>query len=336
VTAAVYAPVVTHGFVGLDDPAYITENPHVAGGLTGSNVVWAFTTGYAANWHPLTWLSHMLDVDLFGLSPVGAHVMNVLLHVLNTVLLLTLLVRMSGAIGRSAFVAALFALHPLHVESVAWAAERKDVLSTCFGLLALLAYERYARASPARRTRRFVVVSLLFVCALMAKPMLVTLPFVFLLIDLWPLDRPRTWALVQEKYPLFVIAAVSSLITIIAQRHGGAVAGTADLPMALRVENIVVSYAAYLGKTFWPSGLSVFYPYRLGVSLGMAVAALALLLAVSAVVIQQFRSRPYLTVGWFWFLGMLVPVIGFVQAGVQSMADRYTYLPIVGLFVMVA
>jgi Flp pilus assembly protein TadD len=346
----IYAPVRTHAFLSWDDTAYVSDNIRVAAGLTSNGVRWAFTTGYMANWHPLTWLSHMLDVELLGLNAGPLLCVNVLFHVLNAVLLFALLCKMTGSLGRSAFVAALFAVHPLHVESVAWLSERKDVLSTFLGLLTLWAYVEYARR-PERK--RYFLVILLFALGLMAKPMLVTLPFVMLLVDYWPLRRMTLGAdsqvqagllsqqgrrvvmrLAREKLPLVGIAVISSIVTYVAQQRAGAVSVLARLPLWVRAENALVSYAAYIGKMLWPASLSALYP--LSRPAGVAVLGSALLLAViTAAVTRDGHRRPYLAVGWLWYLGMLVPVIGLIQVGSQSMADRYTYVPIIGLFIMV-
>ncbi len=341
--AAVYWPVGHAGFVNYDDDDYVTANPHVLEGLTVPAVVWAFTAYHAANWHPLTWLSHALDCQLFGRNAGGHHAVNVLLHVANTVLLFWVLWRMTGATWRSACVAAVFGLHPLHVESVAWIAERKDVLSGLFWMLALWGYARYVE----RPTRaRYGLVFGCYAMGLMAKPMVVTLPFVLLLLDYWPLGRTR-WTpsvvghsaplrlgeLVLEKVPFFALAAVSCGATIWAQHSGGAIMSLERLPVELRMANAVVAYVRYIEKAVWPSGLAVFYPYQAW-SPGAVIVAGAILVVVSALVIRGVRREPHLAVGWFWFLGTLVPAIGLVQVGVQSMADRYTYLPLIGLAIM--
>ncbi len=341
---AVYWQVQHHGFVDYDDPDYVTENPVVQQGLTTAGARWAVTTFHASNWFPLTWLTHMLDCELFGLAPGGHHFTNVLLHVASTLLLLAFLRRATGRLWPSVFVAALFALHPTRVESVAWIAERKDVLSTFFWMLTLVAYGHYV-ARPGRG--RYLLVASAFVLGLLAKPMLVTLPFVLLLLDFWPFCRwrrgqscaaeapPRAaGALVLEKLPLLLLAAGSSGLTLLAQR-GALVAGEV-LSFDLRAANAVVSYVRYLGKTLWPQDLSVFYPHP-GMPPAWQVAAAGLLLATVTVwVLRQGKARPYLAVGWFWYLGTLVPVIGLVQVGVQAIADRYTYVPTIGLFLMVA
>jgi tetratricopeptide (TPR) repeat protein len=339
-----YGGVLGNDFIDFDDTQYVTDNAMVRQGLTPAGLAWAFTTTEAANWHPLTWISHQLDVQLFGLDPRGHHAVSLLLHGLNACLVLAVLHALTGALWRSAAVAALFALHPLQVESVAWAAERKNVLSTLFFLLTLLAYRRYARRPGAPR---FALVAALLAAGLLAKPMLVTLPFVLLLLDFWPLGRfappgaPRgvrppgtagALRLVLEKAPLFVLAAVSSAVTFVAQRDYGAIASSYSL--AVRVSNAVAGYAGYLGKMLWPQNLSFFYAHP-GEALPIprTAAELALLAAVTAAAVLGLRRRPYLCVGWFWYLGTLVPVIGLVQVGSQAMADRYAYIPLLGLFV---
>ena len=337
ITAIVYARTLSHDFINLDDPDYVTENWVVRQGLTFQGIKWAFTTGHASNWHPVTWVSHMLDVQLFGMRPYGHHLTNVLLHAANTVLVFALFFRMTRAGWRSVLVAAAFALHPLHVESVAWIAERKDLLSGFFGLLTLLAYVAYVR----EHRRLWYVTSLFcFAIGLMAKPMLVTVPFVLLLLDYWPLNRlgsttgNHSWRqVVLEKVPFLLLTAASCVITFQVQQAGGAVSTLQAVPWVTRVANASVASLAYLIKTVWPTNLSVIYPLRLGFSLPLALAAAGSVLAISGVSWWQRKQRPYWFTGWFWFLGMLVPVIGLVQVGVQSMADRYTYLPLLGIFV---
>jgi len=361
VTLAVFGPVVRCDFISYDDPEYVVSNPHVQAGLTLNGIGWAFTTGCASNWHPLTWLSHMLDVTLFGAGPVGPHLMNLLLHTANAVLLFLALHQMTAAVGRSAFVAVLFALHPLHVESVAWISERKDVLSTLFWMLTLLAYSRYAQ-SRARGEGRgakaigsalnlrlsapldYPLALLFFALGLMSKPMVVTLPFVLLLLDFWPLGRFEmagarhapfaTFSrLVQEKIPFFALSGISCVITFLAQRAGGAVQPLATLPASLRTENAVVSYLRYLGKCFWPANLAVPYPYHHAHWPLLLVAGAVTVVAGACGATLWWRNRwPFLFSGWFWFLGTLVPVIGLVQVGDQSLADRYTYIPLIGVF----
>ena len=349
ITAAVYAPVAGFDFVRFDDPDYVTRNEQVKAGLTWEGLRWAFTTGHVANWHPLTWLSHMLDVQLFGLNPGAHHLVNLLFHIANTLLLFLALRRMTGAIGRSAVAAALFAIHPLHVESVAWVSERKDVLSTLFWMLSLLAYERFVRRPAAGR---YAVVLVLFTLGLLAKPMVMTLPFVLLLLDVWPLQRIALWRdgrltlagsyrttalrLMREKLPLIGLAVLSGIITVIVQSRWGAVGGLTNYPIGARAENTLLSYVAYVAKIAWPAHMSVFYPYRTSVTLPQVLGAAGLLLAVTIWCVRASRERPYLLVGWLWFVGTLLPVIGIVQAGLQSMADRYTYIPAIGLFLIVS
>jgi len=336
----VYSPVWHHGFVGLDDPSYVTKNPNVTGGLTWHGFLWAFTAGYAANWHPLTWMSHMLDVQVYGLNAGPHHLTSVLLHIANTLLVFGLLHRMTGALGRSAFVAGLFGVHPLHVESVAWVSERKDVLSTFFGMLTIWAYVGYVRQP---RWGRHVLLLLLFALGLMAKPMLVTLPFVLLLLDYWPLhrvawgaDRSAWIGLVREKMSLFALVVASSIVTFVAQREAGAVAGLNVFPLDLRVANSLVSWTAYIRDMLWPTSLAAFYPYPRSLPAEQAIESLLILAGVSALVMLAARRHRYAVVGWLWYVGTLLPVIGLVQVGEQSRADRYTYIPLIGLFIIVA
>jgi len=332
-TVTVYFPARQNGFV-YDDPAYVTANFHVQQGLTMHSLAWAFTSTEEANWHPLTWISHMLDVQLFQLRPMGHHAQSILWHAINVVLLFLLLAKATGFVGRSAFVAALFAVHPLNVESVAWVAERKTVLCTFFLLLALGAYGWYAKRPGAGR---YLIVAVLFALALMAKPMAVTFPLALLLLDFWPLQRiletpfPR---LLVEKIPLLALSGASAVITLYAQRAGGAVGSTAALPLAMRVKNAIYSYLIYVEKAIWPSHLAVFYPHPEGaLALWKVISAAAVLITITAI-IWHFRWHRYLLVGWFWFLGTLAPVIGIVQVGRQAWADRYAYLPLWGLFVI--
>ena len=357
-TLAVYWQVGNYEFVNFDDDKYIIENFHVQKGLTRDSVIWAFTATHVSNWHPLTWLSHMLDFQLYGLNPSGHHLTNVFFHLVNTLLLFLVLKLMTGALWRSGLVAALFAVHPLHVESVVWVAERKDVLSTLFWMLTLWAYLGYTKRPG---VKRYLVILLAFALGLMAKPMLVTLPFVLLLLDYWPLKRielgqsaiglpaasqPSTIAnkpgaqafrLLLEKTPMFVLAAVSSVVTFIVQKSGGAVGALETYPFKIRMANALLSYVIYLKKMIWPQNLAVFYPHP-GQSLPMWQAAGAglLLVVVSIAVIRAGRRYPYLPVGWLWYVGTLVPVIGLVQVGDQAMADRYTYVSLIGLFIVVA
>jgi tetratricopeptide (TPR) repeat protein len=343
-TLAVYGQVLSHQFINLDDDLYVRDNPMVLGGLTLKGMAWAFTTFHAANWHPLTWLSHMVDGQLFGRNAGGHLFVNALIHVSNTLLLFVFLKRVTGASWRSAIVAALFALHPLHVESVAWAAERKDTLSTFFGLLCLLAYARYVEKPS---LKRYAFVAIWLALGLMAKPMLVPWPFVLLLLDYWPLRRlewrpadgikrfAKDWLpLVREKLPLFCLVVPSMVVTYIAQAHWGAVSGLFAAPLSWRLANSLVSYAKYLLLTFWPANLAVYYPFsHHAAPVWQWIGALILLGAITAVALRNTRERSYLIVGWLWFLGTLVPVIGLVKVGDQAMADRYTYIPSIGLFV---
>jgi hypothetical protein len=332
-------------FINMDDDVYVYENPRVLKGLTIEGVRWAFTAFHISNWHPLTWLSHMTDVTIFGNDARGHHLVNILLHSLNTSLLFLSLFRMTAALWRSALVAALFALHPLHIESVAWIAERKDVLSGLFFMLVLLAYEWYVRRGG---RRRYLLVALFLALGLMAKPMLVTVPFLLLLLDLWPLGR-TAWAapagggegspvspgrLLWEKVPLLALALVSSGITFLAQRAGGAIKTLEFIGTDLRLANVAVSYVAYIGKTLWPLSLSMYYPFPPEMPPGWKVGGAVLVTAAVTAAAVFLRRRPYFLVGWLWYLGMLVPVIGLVQVGDQAMADRYAYLPLTGLFVM--
>ena len=361
VTAALYWPMLHHPFINVDDEQYITSNPHVQAGLTWPGIIWTFENREAANWHPLTWISHMLDCQLFGLNPGGHHLTSLLFHVANTLLLFLWLKQLTGTLWRSAFVAALFAWHPLRVESVAWAAERKDVLSAFFWMLALIAYTRYARESRVQspESKVFYGLSLLaFACGLMSKPMVVTLPFVLLLLDFWPLDRfsrftfyvsssekPSTpinreqaesaARLICEKLPFFALALAGSIVTYLVQKSGGAVWSAAVLPFHARVANALLACVRYLSKTFWPADLAIIYPYPRHWPV-MAALGAALLLAIwSGLFLWRARQNPYLPVGWFWFLGTFIPAIGLVQVGAQSMADRYTYLPSIGLFILI-
>ena len=381
VTFGIYAQVIGHRFITIDDLSYIEGNAIVNRGVTLSGVAWAFTTFHEGNWHPLTWISHMIDSQLFGVFAGGHLLVNALIHVANTLLVFWFLLRTTHARWSSALVAALFALHPLHVESVAWASERKDTLSTFFGLLSLIAYVRYAEAPSIRRYAwSFIMLAL----GLMAKPMLVTWPFVMLLLDYWPLgrcrrsgalvgaidlnrpagsgersepggrntdgqaqglsERARTnqpplpqnpWRrLLIEKLPLFVLVAASAVITSIAQSHGGAVRTFEEASLALRLSNALVSYAKYVLRAFWPNDLAVFYPFTgVDIPAWQIIGAALLLIAITAFCFFQRKIRPYLIVGWLWFLGTLVPVIGLVQVGGQTMADRYFYIPSIGLFI---
>ncbi len=333
-TLILYNPALHNGFVNYDDPAYVTSNFHVQQGLTKRSVVWAFTSTAEANWHPLTWISHMVDVQLFGLRPAGHHAQSVLWHALNVVLLFLLLAKATGFVGRSGVVAALFAVHPLNVEAVAWVAERKTVLSTFFFLLTLGAYGWYVKRPQAGR---YLLVALLFALGLMAKPMVITLPFALLLLDFWPLQRfaeTQISKLVLEKIPLLALSAGSAAITFYAQRAGGAVGATAALPLTMRAKNAIYSYLIYMEKAVWPSRLAVFYPHPEGSLATWKVLGAAFVLIAITGVFWHFRERRYLLVGWLWFLGTLAPVIGIVQVGRQAWAGRYAYFPLWGLFVI--
>jgi Flp pilus assembly protein TadD len=356
---AVYWPVIHCGFVDFDDDYYVFDNPRVLSGLNSGNVVWAFTTRHASNWHPVTWISHMLDQELFGSGPAGPHAMNLLLHTCNTALLFLLLRRMTGAQWRSAIVAALFAVHPMHVESVAWIAERKDVLSTFFLFLAIDAYITHAQSTAAGTrlrllSREYLLVLVFFAMGLMSKPMLVTLPGLLLLLDFWPLNRVPTilpigsrtlqlglpagkWGtlswrdLVIEKIPLAALSIISCVLTMWAQTV--ARIDFEHLGFLHRVASSVVSYGRYLFKAIWPTKLVLIYPYPLRVSLPQLIIAAVGVAILCWIAVKCARTRPYLFTGWFWFMGTLVPVIGWVQVGMQSIADRYTYVPFIGLFI---
>jgi Flp pilus assembly protein TadD len=342
ITFAIYAQVIGHQFITLDDPTYIRENPMVNRGVTLAGLAWAFTTFHATNWHPLTWISHMIDCQLFGTNAGGHLLVNALIHTANTLLLFWFLLRTTHARWPSALVAALFALHPLHVESVAWASERKDTLATFFGLLSLIAYVRYTEAPL---ISRYVSSAIALALGLLAKPMLVTWPFVMLLVDYWPLRRfaqsksrknflVSIEPLLREKLPFFILVAASAVITLTAQSRGGAVRTLAHDPIAVRLSNTVVSYAKYLLLTFWPNDLAVYYPLALtGIPRWQIIGAAFLLIAITVFCFLQRKVRPCLIVGWLWFLGTLVPVIGLVQVGGQIMADRYFYIPSIGLFI---
>ena len=342
-TLALYNPVNRHPFVNYDDDRYITENLHVHNGLTWRTITWAFTATEQGNWHPLTWLSHALDYQLFHQNPAGHHFTSLLIHAANAVLLFLFLMYATRRLGPSLFVAALFALHPINVESVAWVAERKNVLCTFFFFATLIAYCWYARQPD---WRRYLVFAGLFLLGLMSKPMVITLPFVLLLLDYWPLGRIRggradaTAAplskLVVEKLPLIALSAASAVITMQAQRAGGAMRSTAQFSLAVRLENAVMAYAMYLWKMIWPSHLSPIYPHPGDSLAGWQVGTSALVLLAMTAVALKFRARRYLLTGWLWFLGTLVPVIGLVQVGDQAMADRYAYIPLVGIFIMIA
>lgn len=330
----VYWQVGGHEFLNYDDLAYVVDNPHVNGGLTWENVRWAFTHSHSSNWHPLTWISHMIDYEIFGGEPRGHHMVNVAIHALNAILLFLALRVMTAFSWRCLVVAALFALHPLRVESVAWVAERKDLLCGLFWILTLLAYAWYVRRST---IGRYLTVLALFCLGLLSKPMIVTLPCVLLLLDMWPLKRARLFLL--EKVPMLALSAAAAVVTMLSQGSAGALY---DIPFASRLANAPLACIAYLWKTVWPARLSVFYPHPVDLHgpgdtawLWLAAAAAAVLLAVTFLVYRQRGQRPFLLVGWLWFLGSLVPVLGLVQVGRQAFADRYTYLPLIGIYVAV-
>ena len=333
--AAAYARLLQNDFIKFDDPVYVIANDMVRQGVTGQGILWSFTTFHAGNWHPLTWLSHMLDVQLFGFNPAGHHLTSLVLHLANTLLLLTVFQRLTGAFGRSLCVALFFALHPLHVESVAWVAERKDLLSTLFGLLAILGYLRYVRLPG---WRQYLVVFCCLLCGLLAKPMVVTVPLVLLLLDFWPLQRfsgSGSGKLLREKIPLFGLSAASAVVTFVAQRTTGSVNSLDQSSLLVNAGNALISYVKYLGLTFWPVRLAVFYPFQRSAVTPVAVfGSILLLAAMTGLTVWQRERRPYLLFGWLWYLVTLLPVIGFVRIGSQALADRYTYLPLTGIFVM--
>ena len=349
VTFLVYGQVLDYRFLNFDDNKYVTENAHITNGFTREDVVWAFTESYASNWHPLTWLSHMLDFEIYGLDPFGHHLTNLIIHIANTLLLFWVLMKMTGTVWRSVFVAVMFAVHPLNVESVAWIAERKNVLSVFFFFLTLWAYIDYVE-----KKRSFLFVVLFLAFGLMAKPMLVTVPFLLILLDFWPLRRwnfggfagesemsaiktESLGRLILEKLPLFILVAGSCVITFIAQKGGDAVRTTELRSFYSSVANGLISYVEYIEKFAWPRGLSVFYPHA-GDSISgwKALTCGLILVVVTTWVVRSIQRAPYFAVGWFWYLGTLVPVIGIVQVGEQAMADRYTYLPMIGIFICIA
>ncbi len=337
-TWGVFAQTLRYDFVNYDDPSYVYQNTRITSGFSVPNVAWAFTHVHSENWHPLTTITHMLDCQLYGLKAGWHHFTNVLLHTVAVILLFLALRRMTGALWQSAFVAAVFAVHPLHVESVAWIAERKDALSAVFFTLTLLTYFHYTRAPS---TGRYLIVALVFALGLMSKPMLVTLPFVLLLLDYWPLGRMngqksgparRLLQVVIEKIPLIALSVVSSIVTFLAQR--GAIGWTAQLPVSARINNAIVTYVVYIGQMLWPGKLAVFYPHPENrLPIWEIILAIIVLLGITAAAFILRKRAPYLITGWLWYLGMLVPVIGFVQVGWQGHADRYTYLPQIGLYV---
>jgi tetratricopeptide (TPR) repeat protein len=344
-TAAVFWQVSTFDFINLDDADYIYENPNIQAGITFKAVKWAFTTGYACFWHPLTWLSHMLDWQLFGPKAGGHHLTNLIFHIANTLLLFIVLKQMTRVFWPSAFVAALFALHPLHVESVAWVSERKDVLSTFFWLLTMWAYVRYVNRP---KTTRYLLVVVFLALGLMSKPMLVTLPFVLLLLDYWPLERFSLKGekagskyslshLLLEKVPLFAMVAASCIVSFIVEEKGRAVVSLAKLPLKFRIYNASISYLQYIIKMIWPACLAFFYPHPgQNISILYAVISAGFLLAVTVFILRFAKDHRYLVTGWFWYLGTLVPVIGIIQVGRHAMADRYSYITLTGLFIIIA
>ncbi len=348
-TTVVFCQVCTYDFVNYDDPLYVYENPNIQAGITLKTIKWAFTTSHVSNWHPLTWLSHMLDWRLFGYNPAGHHLTNLVFHIANTLLLFIVLKRMTNTLWPSAFVAALFALHPLHVESVTWVSERKDVLSTFFWMLTMWAYVRFV-SRP--KIASYLLVALFLALGLMAKPMLVTLPFVLLLLDYWPLDRfsltvgPKCRNahtkyslsyLLIEKCPLFAMALISCIVTFIAQKKGGAVVTTEYYNFSVRLANAFISYLQYINKMIWPARLAIFYPHPgRDVSILNAVISAVLLLTVTILIFRFARDHRYLVTGWLWYLGTLVPVVGLIQVGAQAMADRYSYITLTGLFIIIA
>jgi tetratricopeptide (TPR) repeat protein len=340
-TIVLYWPAMRCDFINLDDPDYVTENPHVQGGLTWEAAKWAFTnTEQASYWAPLTWLSHMLACQFFGLNPWGHHLINVLLHATNTALVFLVFQRMTRATWRSLMLAALFGWHPLRVESVAWVAERKDVLSTLFWMLTLLAYVKHVESSQVRDSKSKVwygAALVMFVFGLMSKAMLVTLPCVLLLLDYWPLERFKpgsVWRLVREKIPFFALAAMMSVVTFVVQKQGGAVKAVEYLALGARVGNALISYCRYLEKIFWPTDLAVFYPHPGFWPLEQVLLAGVFLCGISVLLFMKRGRYPYLLMGWLWFVGTLVPVIGLVQVGGQAMADRFTYVPSLGVLIV--
>ena len=341
VTIALYWPAMRYDFINLDDPGYVTGNPHVQSGLSWEGVKWAFgNTEQAAYWAPLMWLSHMLACQLFGLNAWGHHLINVLLHAANTALVFLVFRRMTGATWRSVILAALFGLHPLRVESVAWVTERKDVLSTLFWMLTLWAYVKYVEAAQVRHLKSNIwygAALAMFLLGLMSKAMLVTMPFVLLLLDYWPLERFKHSSvrrLVTEKIPFFALAALASVVTFMLQKQGGAVASVENLPLGARIGNALISYCRYLGKMVWPTDLAVFYPHPGYWPMEQVFLAGVLISGISVLLFAKRRQYPFLLMGWLWFCGTLVPVIELVQSGEQAMADRFTYIPSLGVLIL--
>jgi len=347
-TLSVFLQVKNHGFINFDDDQYVTDNRHVQSGLTLKGITWAFTATHMGNWHPLTWLSHMLDCQLFEMNPGWHHLTNLFLHIINILLLFIVLKKMTGNLWQSGLVASLFALHPLHVESVAWISERKDVLSTLFWMLTMWSYIYYVKSPGAKR---YLSVLLFLTLGLMSKPMLVTIPFVLILLDYWPLNRIQikqthndrsaiNWSSVRrvfiEKIPLFLLVAISSMVTFLAQKYGGAVSSLDAIPVNIRVANALISYGAYIVKMIWPSNMAVLYPFPRIIEGWKIVLSCIFLISISYLSIRAIKKYPYFTVGWFWYIGTLVPVIGMVQVGRQAMADRYTYIPLIGIFIIIS
>ncbi|MBW1861390.1 MAG: tetratricopeptide repeat protein [Deltaproteobacteria bacterium] len=344
ITLASFWQVQYCDFINLDDIPFIIENPHIQAGLNKKAIVWAFTTTYPDYWHPLTWLSHMLDYQLYGLNPSGYHFNNLLLHIANTLILFLCLNRMTGARWRSAFIAALFAFHPLHVESVAWVIERKDVLSTFFWMLSLWSYIRYVERPI---MSKYLLILLFFLLGLLSKPMLVTFPFTLLLLDYWPLQRFKHLYIkdgrfiglrpIWDKVPLIILATISSFATFFTAQSTSTVVSLNTLPIKFRIGNAFISYSSYIKKMLWPQDLAVFYPHPgHTLSISQVIVSGLLLIFISIWFIKSARSKPYLPVGWFWYLGTLIPVIGIIQVGALSMADRFTYIPLIGLFLIIA
>jgi len=349
VNLAVYLQVINQSFVNYDDGLYVTGNSYVQEGLNLKSITWAFSNTFAANWHPVTWLSHMLDVQLYGINAGPHHLTSLFIHLANTLLLFLVFRKMTGMIWQSGLLAVLFAIHPLHVESVAWISERKDVLSTFFWLLAMWSYARYAEHPG---LIRYLTIFIFFILGLMTKPMLVTLPFVFLLLDYWPLQRFKlkdeydaiiksgsqlpVIKLIWEKTPFFILSITASTIAVFAQHSKGTVASFDRFPLSVRIENSIVSYANYIKKMIWPDNLAAFYPHPGNLSVWDIAGSCLLLILITFIAIRSIRRRPWFMVGWLWYIGTLIPVIGIVQVGLQAMADRYTYIPLIGLFIVIA
>ena len=334
-TAAVFQQVTGFNFLSFDDARYIPDNPMVSNGLSFNGILWAFSTRHHGYWHPITWIVHMLNCQFFGLNAGAHHTMNLLFHIVNVLLLFGLLIRLTGRTGRSAFVTALFAIHPMHVESVAWIAELKDVLSTMFWLWTVWVYAIYIQ----NKARKFYWLAIvLYAVGLMAKPMIVTLPLILLLLDFWPLNRlsSENWrSRVVEKAPFFVLAGISAIVTFLTTAYGGVVGSVAQYPITARVSNVITAYGMYLSKFAWPHHLACLYPYDMNLSTGKIFASVLIILLITGLAMATAKRHPYVLTGWFWFLVMLLPVIGIIQAGPQSMADRYSYLSYVGLFIMI-